>query len=389
MQKAYNRMIMILLCLTISLLEIQTEKAAILFTIALSIAALGIYFANKHYQAFVIVVFLFASLKLPNLMFFYPLIALELSEMTLSKMIMPEKVTKNENRKKWIWFFATSMSFIVIHMLVNSITFFHKYITIEILFIIIAIGITIYENQITELKQQMIRTRDTSVEYNEQLKNKNRHLIEKQDYEIHLATLKERNRIAREIHDNVGHELSRSILQVGALLTISKEKEMNEYLHGIKKTLDSAMNNVRQSVHNLHDDAIDLPTVIKETLKSLSEFTCQLEYDMGEEIPRNIKYCIITITKEAVNNMIKHSNGKRANFVFREHPAFYQIQIEDNGKINREKSEYNVKQLKENKYNILGIGLENMEERVKSLHGTFRISLETGFHIFITIPKDL
>jgi signal transduction histidine kinase len=41
--------------------------------------------------------------------------------------------------------------------------------------------------------------------------------MEKQDYEIYLATLRERNRIAREIHDNVGHMLSRSILQIGAL----------------------------------------------------------------------------------------------------------------------------------------------------------------------------
>ena len=33
--------------------------------------------------------------------------------------------------------------------------------------------------------------------------------MEKQDYEIYLATLRERNRIAREIHDNVGHMLSK------------------------------------------------------------------------------------------------------------------------------------------------------------------------------------
>ena len=43
--------------------------------------------------------------------------------------------------------------------------------------------------------------RDSSRELELQLKEKNRSLIETQDYEIRLATLKERNRIAREIHD--------------------------------------------------------------------------------------------------------------------------------------------------------------------------------------------
>ena len=60
------------------------------------------------------------------------------------------------------------------------------------------------------------------------LQEKNKNLMEKQDYEIYLATLRERNRIAREIHDNVGHMPSRSILQMGALITIHKE----EPLHG-------------------------------------------------------------------------------------------------------------------------------------------------------------
>lgn len=36
--------------------------------------------------------------------------------------------------------------------------------------------------------------------------------------EIRIATLSERNRIAREIHDNVGHMLSRAILQLGAIM---------------------------------------------------------------------------------------------------------------------------------------------------------------------------
>ena len=57
------------------------------------------------------------------------------------------------------------------------------------------------------VEQEYRKTRDDSKERNLLLHEKNRSLIEKQDYEIYTATLQERNRIAREIHDNVGHLL--------------------------------------------------------------------------------------------------------------------------------------------------------------------------------------
>ena len=66
------------------------------------------------------------------------------------------------------------------------------------------------------LEEELRRTQDDSKERDILLTEKNRTLLEKQDYEIYNATLRERNRIAREIHDNVGHLLSRSILLVGA-----------------------------------------------------------------------------------------------------------------------------------------------------------------------------
>lgn len=66
--------------------------------------------------------------------------------------------------------------------------------------------------------------RDTDTELKLVMEQRNRELLEKQDNEIYLATLRERNRIAREIHDNVGHMLSRSILQVGALATIVRKR---------------------------------------------------------------------------------------------------------------------------------------------------------------------
>ena len=86
----------------------------------------------------------------------------------------------------------------------------------------------------TTLKEEFRRTKDDSEERNLLLAEKNKMILEKQDYEIETAILKERNRIAREIHDNVGHVLSRSILLVGVkycFISIVKEALANVSRH--------------------------------------------------------------------------------------------------------------------------------------------------------------
>ena len=81
-----------------------------------------------------------------------------------------------------------------------------------------------------------------------QLVEKNKAMQRNQDYEIYLATLKERNRIAREIHDNVGHMLTRSILQLGALSVINKDETVGEAINDLSGTLNTAMTSIRSSV---------------------------------------------------------------------------------------------------------------------------------------------
>ena len=122
------------------------------------------------------------------------------------------------------------------------------------------------------LDADIIHLRDTDTELKLVMEQRNRELLEKQENEIYLATLRERNRIAREIHDNVGHMLSRSILQVGALATICKEETIRQQLAGINDTLNQAMNSIRESVHDLHDDAIDLRQAAYEAVKDTPEF---------------------------------------------------------------------------------------------------------------------
>lgn len=235
-----------------------------------------------------------------------------------------------------------------------------------------------YQNNLRDTLQQKIKeSRDNSVEKEMILKRNNEQLLENQNNQIYIATLKERNRIAREIHDNVGHMLSRSILQTGALLTVCKDETLKPHLEALKDTLNASMDSIRSSVHDLHDESVDL----KEALTSLiNHFTfCPVVFscEISRNIPRDVKYCILAITKEALNNIIKHSNATRAFVTVKEHPGFYQLLIEDNGTTAIEPlSEKNT-----------GIGLANMKDRVNGVHGIIHISTEAGFRIFMSVPK--
>ena len=223
------------------------------------------------------------------------------------------------------------------------------------------------------------RSQDDSRERNFLLSEKNKALLEKQDYALYAATLRERNRIAREIHDNVGHVLSRSILLVGAMKTINKEAAMQPLIENLVISLNSGMVRIRNSVHDLHDEAMNLQEAVQNLVSEFKFCPVELCYDMGQDLPKEIKYCFISITKEALSNVMKHSNASRVVLMMREHPALYQLCIEDNGTVSGRVSSQST---------TSGIGLVNMQERVRTLNGTFQTMNDRGFKIFVTIPKE-
>ena len=226
-----------------------------------------------------------------------------------------------------------------------------------------------------KLELDFLHSRDDSEERTLLLAEKNHALQEKQNYEIYNATLKERNRIAREIHDNVGHVLSRSILLTGAVKAINKDVGTAPLLDSLETSLNSAMNSIRSSVHDLHDEAVNLEHTVQSLIQDFSFCPVFLTYDISGQVPRNVKYCFISIVKEALANIMNHSNADSVRILLREHPALYQLCIEDNGTdIHYDPSDS-------------GIGLVNMKERISSLNGTIQIHTENGFRIFITIPK--
>lgn len=236
--------------------------------------------------------------------------------------------------------------------------------------------LSVYSRQLNRLRRQLHRERDDSRENAILLQERNQSLIQQQDYEIYVATLSERNRIAREIHDNVGHMLTRSILQTGALKVINKDPVLEDPLTTLNDTLNTAMTSIRTSVHDLHDESIDLRHALQDAVSGIEHPKIRLEYDMGNTLPKDLKYAFISIVKEAVNNMQKHSDADTAQITVREHPGFYHMQIRDNG------SAKNVPAGND------GIGLTNMRERVRALKGMINITTEHGFCINISVMKN-
>lgn len=239
--------------------------------------------------------------------------------------------------------------------------------------VVLSVYLAYSTSGIVRLKHINLRMRDDNEEFRKYTNEKNELLRTQQDNEIALATLKERNRIAREIHDNVGHLLSRAIVQMGALQAVYREAPFSDAIKQVSATLDESMDNIRRSVHDLHNESFDLKRALSDMAEKSIGFSVCLNYDMGDDAPLQVKYCAVSIVSEALHNVEKHSDATRVQVTVAEHPAFYQLIINDNGHPGT--------------INESGIGLHNMESRIKELDGSISFSTDKGFRIFGTIPK--
>ena len=202
------------------------------------------------------------------------------------------------------------------------------------------------------------------------------------DNEVYMATLKERNRIAREIHDNVGHMITRVIVQMQAIRIINKDKAVGEQLESVAQTLDLAMTSMRKSVHELHDDSIDLSIGINEITSTLDQrFDVTVNTVIDSPADNALKNAVLGIIKEAVTNISKHSRGDKVLIEVVENVSFWRVKIFDNG--SNEVREYDLSGSADG-----GIGLNNIASRAKAAGGRASVmSDKSGFTVMVTIPK--
>ena len=239
--------------------------------------------------------------------------------------------------------------------------------------------------QLEREQERMRRIRDGLQERTLALEARNRDLADRQDYEVELATLAERARIAREIHDNVGHQLTRASLQTEALRVVhANEPGVAADFADVKRTVDEALQLVRASVHALNDNAADLSVQLERIVEDVrSDGGPQIELEvMTEHAPANVANCFAAVLREALSNTMRHACAQTVTIRCMEHPSFYQLIVTDDGTGGTQASSRGVAE---------GMGLGSMRERVEALGGTFTAgprASSPGWRVFATIPKQ-
>jgi len=191
----------------------------------------------------------------------------------------------------------------------------------------------------------------------------------------HLTEVSERNRIAREIHDNVGHSIAGILIQLQAAnkLFDRDEKRSQEILKKSIENLTNALTLLRNTVHNIKPKETLGVEYLKSVINNFGFCPVDLKFygNLGLLAPSQLEILGL-IFKEALTNAAKHSKATIVNITIDINEKYTRLYIKDNG--------IGCDKLKE------GLGISGMKERVLNIGGTISISSNDGFLIVCLLP---
>ncbi|MEM8675488.1 MAG: sensor histidine kinase [Cyanobacteria bacterium P01_G01_bin.67] len=198
------------------------------------------------------------------------------------------------------------------------------------------------------------------------------------------AMLQERNRIAQEIHDSLGHSLTAQNIQLAnALMHLRSDPDNSEqFLSEAKQLGSNALQEVRQSVTTLRYDPLKGKLISEAIAELVSDFQHRTEIAfnyqclVAHRLPQKITTTVYRIVQEALTNIIKHAEATEVDISLQILTNQLEIRVEDNG-IGFDPLE-----------NTTGFGIQGMGERTKALGGKFKLvsEPEIGCKISATIP---
>ncbi|WP_443624838.1 sensor histidine kinase [Catenibacterium sp.] len=198
-----------------------------------------------------------------------------------------------------------------------------------------------------------------------------------------IAEDKERKRLAREIHDTLGHALTGIAAGVDAciaMIDINPEATKKQ-LMVISKVVRQGVVDVRNSLNKLRPGALEqhgfkgaIENMIEE-FTSVSDLTITLDYRLDKVDFENTKEDILfRVIQESVTNAVRHGDATHIDIsLYIEDNSLY-LKIQDNGQ-GCEEIHY-------------GFGLKQMTERLAMINGKVAYDGHHGFLTIVTIPMQ-
>lgn len=196
-----------------------------------------------------------------------------------------------------------------------------------------------------------------------------------------MAETRERNRLAREIHDTLGHTLTGIAAGIDACIaTIDVAPDMTKkQLEVISGVTRDGIKDIRRSVSELRPDALErfsLDYAISKMVTDMNAvsgakvyFNCQVKNLKFDEDEENAIYRVI---QEGITNAIRHGKAEKIWITMMKEGSDICLQIKDNG--------VGSKEIKN------GFGTKHMKERIGMLGGTVSFDGSNGFTVNARIP---
>ena len=201
-----------------------------------------------------------------------------------------------------------------------------------------------------------------------------------------LAISKERNRLAREIHDGLGHYLTTIFMQIQAARAIAaaNPQKASEGLSKAQSLAQEALLDVRRSVAALRtapEEVLPLPENITHMLKDCEGTGIQTHLDvLGQplKLAPAVQLTLYRAAQESLNNTIKHSHAQNLRVILDyTSSSAVRLKIKDDGMGSDHTNGTDG-----------GFGLLGIRERVQLLEGDFHVNTAPGqgFELEITLP---
>lgn len=189
-----------------------------------------------------------------------------------------------------------------------------------------------------------------------------------------LAAVQERNRIAGELHDTLGHDMTGLIMQLEMTSHYieSRPESAAELLDQSKESAREALRKVRNAVQTLQgaEDA-DMKRLIR---RFSNQTGISIQEQLLDNLPLGTARVFHRVIQEALTNTARHSNATEVRINLEDKDSAYALSIQDNGTATQGIQE--------------GFGLQNMKRRIAEAGGSMEWSQDGGFRIDVTVPKE-